>query len=91
MEEAGDRLEVMVDGGVRRGTDVLKALALGARAVMIGRPALWGLAVDGAAGVRHVLEILLAELDAALALSGAGQATAIDRSFVCRAPWGPSS
>ncbi len=89
VDEVGDRVEVMVDGGIRRGTDVLKALALGARAVMIGRPALWGLAVDGAAGVRGVLEILLAELDAALALSGAGRADAIDRSFVCRAPWAP--
>lgn len=89
VEEAGDRLEVIVDGGIRRGTDVLKALALGARAVMIGRPALWGLAVDGAEGARRVMEILLAELDAALALSGAGRAAALDRSFVCRAPWAP--
>jgi isopentenyl diphosphate isomerase/L-lactate dehydrogenase-like FMN-dependent dehydrogenase len=89
-DEVGDRLEVMVDGGVRRGTDVLKALALGARAVMIGRPTLWGLAVDGAAGAGHVLEILLAEFDAALALSGAASARALDPSFVCRAPWAPT-
>jgi isopentenyl diphosphate isomerase/L-lactate dehydrogenase-like FMN-dependent dehydrogenase len=54
---------------------------------MVGRPALWGLAVDGADGARRVIEILLTELDAALALSGAGQASALDRSFVCRAPW----
>jgi isopentenyl diphosphate isomerase/L-lactate dehydrogenase-like FMN-dependent dehydrogenase len=87
VEEAGDRLEVMVDGGIRRGTDVLKALALGARAVLIGRPAFWGLAVDGAAGTQRVIEILLAELDAALALSGAGRADALDPSYVCRAPW----
>jgi len=87
VEEVGDRLEVMVDGGVRRGTDVLKALALGAVAVMVGRPALWGLAVDGAAGARRVLEILLSEFDAALALSGAGQAQKLDPSYVCRAPW----
>ena len=56
----GDRVDVLVDGGIRRGTDVIKALALGARAVMVGRPVLWGLAVDGADGARRVLEILLA-------------------------------
>jgi 4-hydroxymandelate oxidase len=66
---------------------VLKALALGARAVMIGRPVLWGLAADGAAGAAQVLEILLAELDSALALSGAGRASALDPSFVTAAPW----
>jgi isopentenyl diphosphate isomerase/L-lactate dehydrogenase-like FMN-dependent dehydrogenase len=87
IDEVGDKLEVMVDGGIRRGTDVLKALALGARAVMVGRPALWGLAVDGAAGARRVLEILLTEFDAALALSGAGRASELDPSFVCPAPW----
>jgi 4-hydroxymandelate oxidase len=86
-EEAGDRLEVIVDGGIRRGTDVLKALALGAKAVMIGRPALWGLAVAGASGAARVLNILLAEFDAALALSGAPGARDLDPSFVCPAPW----
>jgi isopentenyl diphosphate isomerase/L-lactate dehydrogenase-like FMN-dependent dehydrogenase len=70
-EAVGDRLLVMMDGGVRRGTDVLKALALGARAVMVGRPVLWGLAVDGEAGARRVLELLRDELDLAMALSGA--------------------
>lgn len=64
------RCEVYLDGGVRRGTDVLKALALGARAVLIGRPILWGLAVDGAQGVQHVLELLRAELERAMTLSG---------------------
>jgi 4-hydroxymandelate oxidase len=87
VEEVGDELEVMVDGGIRRGTDVLKALALGARAVMIGRPALWGLAVGGAEGAQRVLDILLNELDAALALAGAPAAADLDRSFICRAPW----
>jgi 4-hydroxymandelate oxidase len=67
----GDRALVMMDGGVRRGTDVVKALALGARAVMVGRPVLWGLAVDGEAGARRVLELLRAELDLAMALAGA--------------------
>uniref|UniRef100_UPI00358FDEDC 2-Hydroxyacid oxidase 1-like n=1 Tax=Myxine glutinosa TaxID=7769 RepID=UPI00358FDEDC len=63
-------IEVYIDGGVRRGTDVLKALALGARAVFIGRPVLWGLAVNGEDGVRQVLELLQDELCLAMALSG---------------------
>jgi 4-hydroxymandelate oxidase len=87
VEAVGDRLDVLVDGGIRRGTDVLKALALGARAVMVGRPLLWGLAVDGADGARQVLEILLAELDLALGLAGAPRAAGLDRSFVTAAPW----
>ncbi|GIW71923.1 MAG: alpha-hydroxy-acid oxidizing enzyme [Planctomycetota bacterium] len=66
----GDRAEIYVDGGVRRGTDVLKALALGARAVLIGRPVLWGLAVGAEAGARRVLELLRQELDLGLALVG---------------------
>jgi len=66
---AGDA-EVYLDGGVRRGTDVLKALALGARAVFVGRPALWGLAVDGAGGVRRVVELLREELELAMVLAG---------------------
>jgi len=67
----GDRAEVYVDGGVRRGTDVVKALALGARAVLVGRPVLWGLAVGGAAGVERVLSGLAGELRLAMALCGA--------------------
>jgi isopentenyl diphosphate isomerase/L-lactate dehydrogenase-like FMN-dependent dehydrogenase len=92
VEAVGEHLDVLVDGGIRRGTDVLKALALGARAVMIGRPLLWGLAVDGANGARRVLETLLRELDAALALAGAPRAEAVEASLVTRAPWvdGPS-
>ncbi len=66
----GDRVEVYVDGGIRRGTDVVKALALGARAVLVGRPVLWGLAVGGADGVRDVLRDLATELDLAMALCG---------------------
>ena len=64
----GNRAEVYVDGGVRRGTDVVKALALGARAVMVGRPVLWGLATGGADGVRAVLDGLREELALAMAL-----------------------
>jgi isopentenyl diphosphate isomerase/L-lactate dehydrogenase-like FMN-dependent dehydrogenase len=64
------RAEVLLDGGVRRGTDVLKALALGARAVLVGRPVVYGLAVGGEAGVRAVLEMLWREIDLAMALCG---------------------
>ena len=87
VEEVGDQTDVLVDGGIRRGTDVLKALALGARAVMIGRPAVCGLAIDGAAGVQRVLEILLAEFDNALGLAGAPVAAKLDSSFITPAPW----
>jgi 4-hydroxymandelate oxidase len=70
VDAVGNRAEVLIDGGIRRGTDVVKALALGARAVLLGRPVLWGLAVGGAAGVERVLYLLRAELDSALALCG---------------------
>jgi 4-hydroxymandelate oxidase len=87
VDEVGAELDVLVDGGIRRGTDVVKALALGARAVMIGRPVLWGLAAAGEEGVRRVLELLLADLDTTLALAGAPRAADLDRSWVERAPW----
>lgn len=86
-EAVGDEIDVLVDGGIRRGTDVFKALALGARAVMVGRPVLWGLAAAGADGARRVLEILLAELDRALGLAGAPRAAGLDASFIQRGPW----
>ncbi len=70
LREAGHAVPVLADGGVRRGTDVLKAMALGAAAVLIGRPAIWGLANAGAAGVAHVLRLLRDELEIAMALSG---------------------
>ena len=70
VEAVEGRVEVLVDGGVRRGTDVVKALALGARAVMVGRPVLWGLAAGGEEGVRHVLELLRDEVELALLLCG---------------------
>jgi 4-hydroxymandelate oxidase len=76
------RCEIFLDGGVRRGTDIVKALALGARAVLIGRPYVWGLAVAGEAGVRSVLEMLRAELDSALAQLGRPDLAALDRSAV---------
>ena len=66
----GGELAVLFDSGIRTGADVFKALALGADAVCVGRPFVWGLALDGQAGVEHVLRCLLAELDLTLALSG---------------------
>jgi 4-hydroxymandelate oxidase len=82
VEAVGERAEVLMDGGVRRGTDVIKALALGARAVLLGRPVLWGLAVDGDAGVRDVLELLRQEIDLAMALCGARNVSEITRDLV---------
>ena len=87
VESAAGRLDVLVDGGVRRGTDVLKALALGANAVMVGRPVVWGLAVGGADGVRAVLELLRDELDVALALAGVPRAAEVDGTSITPAPW----
>jgi L-lactate dehydrogenase (cytochrome)/(S)-mandelate dehydrogenase len=76
---AGDRIPVLLDGGVRRGADVIKALALGARAVLIARPQLWGLAVAGQAGVAQVLEIFRSEIDRAMGLLGAVDVDALRR------------
>jgi isopentenyl diphosphate isomerase/L-lactate dehydrogenase-like FMN-dependent dehydrogenase len=70
VDAVAGRIEVLIDGGIRRGTDVLKALCLGARAVLIGRPVLWGLTLDGADGVRAVLQHIRGELDLAMALAG---------------------
>jgi isopentenyl diphosphate isomerase/L-lactate dehydrogenase-like FMN-dependent dehydrogenase len=77
--------EVYLDGGVRRGTDALKALALGARAVFVGRPVLWGLAVDGAAGAEHVLALLRDELALAMALAGRPTLASVDATVVADA------
>jgi len=81
-DAVGRELEVLMDGGVRRGTDVLKALALGAKAVLIGRPVLWGLAHDGEAGVRFVLETLRRELDLAMALAGCPTLADVTRDLI---------
>jgi isopentenyl diphosphate isomerase/L-lactate dehydrogenase-like FMN-dependent dehydrogenase len=82
VEGVAGRCEVYVDGGIRRGTDILKALALGARAVLVGRPVLWGLAANGAEGVFHVLEILRKELELAMALAGRPTLGSIDRTLL---------
>lgn len=82
VEAVEGKCEVLMDGGVRRGTDVLKALALGARAVLIGRPYVWGLAIGGEEGVSAVLEILRRELSNAMALSGRPNIGSVDRTLV---------
>ena len=78
----GDRCEVYLDGGVRRGTDVLKAIALGADAVLIGRAFLWGLACEGEAGVAHVLELLREEVGLGLRLLGCRSPAEVTRAHV---------
>jgi len=80
VDASDGKMEVIVDGGVRRGTHVIKALALGAKACMIGRPFLYGLAADGGPGVARALEILRNELDVGLALMGHASARELDRS-----------
>jgi isopentenyl diphosphate isomerase/L-lactate dehydrogenase-like FMN-dependent dehydrogenase len=87
VEAAGGRSEVFVDGGIRRGTDVLKALALGARAVLVGRPYLWGLAAGGEAGARGVLEILREELRVAMILSGCARVADAGRALIETKTW----
>jgi isopentenyl diphosphate isomerase/L-lactate dehydrogenase-like FMN-dependent dehydrogenase len=84
VEAVGDRAAVLMDSGVRRGTDVVKALALGAQAVLAGRAPLWGLAVDGADGVQHVLELLREEIALALALCGCASPGDVTRAHVGR-------
>lgn len=81
-EKVAGRVPVLVDGGIRRGTDVLKAIALGASAVAIGRPYLYGLGVAGAAGVTRVVEILRHEFELAMMLTGRPNIAAIDRSVI---------
>jgi isopentenyl diphosphate isomerase/L-lactate dehydrogenase-like FMN-dependent dehydrogenase len=82
VDAVAGRIPVLVDGGFRRGTDVLKALAIGAKAVMVGRPPLWGLAAYGQPGVARVLELLQSELALAMGLSGRPNLASIDRSLV---------
>jgi 4-hydroxymandelate oxidase len=81
-EKVAGRIPVLVDGGIRRGTDVLKALALGANAVLIGRPYLFGLSIGGAAGVTKVVTILQTELQMAMALTGRTTIGSVDRSVL---------
>ena len=87
VNEVGGRIPVFLDSGVRRGTDVFKALALGAKAVGIGRPFLWGLGAFGQAGVDRVLEILQGELELVMGNCGTPTVAAIDRSYVATPDW----
>ena len=84
-EAVGSDLAVLVDSGIRTGSDIFKALALGADAVCLGRPFVWGLALDGRAGVEQVLRCLLAEFDLTLALSGYTDISQLDQSSLTRA------
>jgi L-lactate dehydrogenase (cytochrome)/(S)-mandelate dehydrogenase len=85
VDRVGARVPVLLDGGVRRGTDVVKALCLGATAVGIGRPYLYGLAVDGAAGVEHILRIFREEISRTLTLLGCESIAELNRSMLVRA------
>jgi 4-hydroxymandelate oxidase len=82
VEAVDGRAEVLLDGGVRRGTDALKALALGARGVLIGRAMLWGLAARGEEGVAHVLQLLREEVELGLALLGCASPADVTRAHV---------
>ena len=84
-DAVGGRADLILDGGIRRGADVVKALALGARACMIGKAALYGLAAAGEAGVDQVIDLLSREIDVAMALSGRARTEDLDRQAV-RAP-----
>ncbi|MEA2214098.1 MAG: hypothetical protein QOF83_4046 [Solirubrobacteraceae bacterium] len=80
VDAVGDQVEVLVDGGVRTGLDVVKMVALGARAVLLGRPWAWSVAARGEAGVRHVLEVIKADIDVALGLTGSTSFADLDRA-----------
>ena len=86
VEAAKGKMEVLLDGGVRRGADVVKAIALGAKAVFIGRPLFWGLAVDGEQGVIRVLNILREEIEITMAKCGRPTIASIDATTIVKAP-----
>ena len=90
VDAVAGRVPVLLDGGIRRGTDVLKALALGATAVGIGKPVFFSLAVKGKEGVRHVFRLLKKEIETAMALCGVSNTKEISKSLVCRHPSGAS-
>ena len=85
--EVGGRVPVFVDGGFRRGTDIFKGLALGAKAVGVGRPFLWGLGAFGQPGVERVLQILQGELELAMGNCGARTVADINRSYIATPEW----
>jgi len=85
VDAVGDEVEVLADGGVRSGLDVVKMVAMGARAVLVGRAWAWAVAARGEAGVRHVLDVMKADIDTALALTGQTSLAAVDRSALYEA------
>jgi L-lactate dehydrogenase (cytochrome) len=85
-DAVGDEVEVLADGGVRTGVDVVKMVALGARAVLVGRPWAWAVAARGEAGVQHMLEVFKADIDTALGLTGQTSMADVDRSALYEAP-----
>ncbi|MEU8434464.1 alpha-hydroxy acid oxidase [Streptomyces sp. NPDC029216] len=91
VDAVAGRCEVLIDGGIRRGSDVLVALALGARAVLVGRPVLWGMAVAGAQGAQAILSVLGSELKNAMALCGRPDLASLDTSLLHPAPHRPTS
>jgi 4-hydroxymandelate oxidase len=86
-DAVGGKIPILIDGSFRRGSDILMAIALGARGVLIGRPVAWGLAAYGAAGVQHVMELLQTELARDMAMCGKVDLKAIDRSVVKVHKW----
>src|SRR5581483_1144690 len=84
VDAVGDDIAILLDSGIRSGADVFKAIALGADAVLLGRPYLWGLALDGQSGVETVLRGVLAELDLTMALSGCTKLAEVDGSLIRR-------
>ena len=82
VDAIGGRIPILIDGGIGRGSDVVKALALGAQACLVGRPQLWGLAVAGEAGVAHMLAIYRQEIDRVMGLCGVTSIAGIDRSLL---------
>jgi isopentenyl diphosphate isomerase/L-lactate dehydrogenase-like FMN-dependent dehydrogenase len=83
VEAVDGKIEVLIDGGIRRGTDVLKAIALGAKAVGVGRPIIWGLAVDGEQGAKHILEILRKDFELTMRLCGCTSVQEINKDLIC--------
>ncbi len=79
------RVPILIDGGIRRGTDVIKAVALGASGVLIGRPMIWALAYNGQAGVEHALQLMIDEIDLTMALCGCASLADMTRDLVRRA------
>jgi L-lactate dehydrogenase (cytochrome) len=85
VDAVGDQVEVLADGGVRTGLDVVKMVAMGARAVLVGRAWAWAVAARGEAGVRHVLDVMKADIDTALGLTGQTRIADVDRAALYQA------